>query len=609
MGGTSGGQQTAIHSGGTAGHSGGSSSPSGGLHGGSGDSGETADGGGVAGDTSGGASLTGGNTSGGASLTGGNTSGGGALGGSGGGRSQGGATGGAEAGSADAGAAGGGGVAGATCPSAPVFYDLPLTPDDPRVPPAFARAVAPEVMAPGIAFTPDSGPSCIGAKISSDVLLFTACDVVEIKKVKVVEGGQTGVLAITDRKVTNRDARAGFEYLPISPYGENRPVAFTKRRPFPDEPVTLLAYQSGVIRVAHATLPSKAFDGPVDCGDCPTSGSETERMLAFGGDSRLVAFCKLNACGGASDCLSLESAEKLWAELVDIIAAAEGLLLGDLDGDARMDAVAIKRGQVLGRLSNGTLFSPSSQFASGGLSGADSNALGDVDGDDRADLITIGNGISVYPGDGSHFGDALTVSTSRVSSDGARVANVDGEGAGEIVLWQGAKIVVIRDPTTSPAFETWYDGLPAGVQSFDVADVTGDGLGDVILGFTDHVAVLVGDGRGFAAPQDWLLGVPTTPPGWFFADVNGDHLADAIRVDLYGSQVYPSTGAAFEANGADWREIPIGERGNSFADVTGDGLADAIIQNQNNIVVLPSSGSNFGGPARWSSDGYSAGGW
>jgi hypothetical protein len=474
---------------------------------------------------------------------------------------------------------------------------------------AFPREVPPNVLASGLGFVPGPGPVCIGAKLTSDLALFAAdCPYVFSQNtMRALALGLNGHASFSELPIVNGRDYVELRYAWLYPWGENSPVVWSSRRPFPDEPVTVLRVENEQMRVAHSSLPEKLF--AEGCG-CAHATSAEARALVFGTDAHLIALCSIDACNALNHCISLENARNDW-DAVSGFEAIRDLLFSDLDDDSRADAVAISRAQITARRASGTLFGDNPQYFAGRIEGANAVALGDVTGDRRADLITIGNGISVYPEKDAHFADLpIAVSYDLTPARMARVAHVVPQGKGELILLQTSNLVVVRDVVAdSPSVERWYKNLPAGITNFDVRDVTGDGLDDALLGFADHVAILRSTGSAFGAPETWLSGMALTAPGWFFADLTGDHLADAIRVDIFGSQVYPSNGSGFEAAAVPWREIPIGERGNYFADVTGDGAADAIVQNQNNILVLRSNKSGFGNPERWLSVSFCGGGW
>ncbi|MBK7244409.1 MAG: VCBS repeat-containing protein [Saprospiraceae bacterium] len=73
--------------------------------------------------------------------------------------------------------------------------------------------------------------------------------------------------------------------------------------------------------------------------------------------------------------------------------------------------------------------------------------------------------------------------------------------------------------------------------------------------------------------------------GTFFADVTGDGLADLIAVNSNGIIIRRSCESSFGPNEV-WSSTAFyGEKSTFFADVNGDGKADAIAVNNNGILV------------------------
>ena len=163
-----------------------------------------------------------------------------------------------------------------------------------------------------------------------------------------------------------------------------------------------------------------------------------------------------------------------------------------------------------------------------------------------------------------------------------------------------------------------------------MADVNGDGKGDIV-GFGNVGGfVSLSSGSGFGSPQLWVsnYGYNSDAGGWrvnmhprMMADVNGDGKDDIVGFGNVGVFVSLSSGSGFgspqiwvsgygynsEAGG--WR---IDKHPRMMADVNGDGKDDIVGFGETGVFVSLSSGSGFGSPQLWVSNyGYNseAGGW
>jgi hypothetical protein len=202
--------------------------------------------------------------------------------------------------------------------------------------------------------------------------------------------------------------------------------------------------------------------------------------------------------------------------------------------------------------------------------------------------------IFVAPSNGSRFVEFQDWSSPGMGEQSyIHFADVTGDGLDDMID-VGAKTVLVwpsdgtgyhasQDWTGGPCREAW-----GTVHSF--ADVTGDGKADFIVATKDKTVVRRSTGSAFRAPETWTNDRFMTRT---YVDVNGDHKADGIfRTKTGVSLVRLSDGSKFLPE-QDWTGGPFSTVYTYYADVTGDGLADAIGVNKDQVLVRPSNGSVF----------------
>ncbi len=206
-----------------------------------------------------------------------------------------------------------------------------------------------------------------------------------------------------------------------------------------------------------------------------------------------------------------------------------------------------------------------------------------------------------------------------------RQGDSTGEGRADIVA-QGSTgtILVLESQSDFFVRSQWSGGFVPYRYDTYVADVTGDGLADLISRSKDdgNVEVFRSTGSSFAYAAGtgpggvWSYGWGTSYD-LYFADVTGDGRADLVgrlrtNGDIY---VFPSTGSGFSGSAPAglWSYGWSAGYDIYFGDVTGDGRADLVSRYfgptsglTGDIYVGVSTGTGFAFSGRWTY-GFSAG--
>jgi len=236
------------------------------------------------------------------------------------------------------------------------------------------------------------------------------------------------------------------------------------------------------------------------------------------------------------------------------------LALGDANGDGHLDIVTANT-----NISNESIsffagdgaggFAPAVVLplgSSGNLRDPHGIALADVNGDGRADIVTantVSGDLSILLGDGAGGFAAATHLATGMGPVVVDVKDVTGDGIVDIVTLNTSAqsvSVLIGDGSGGYANAVDYPIFPAqDVQDYmpwpwgmTVADVTGDGLPDILTANTqnDTVSVLVNDGAGHFDTYAWF-DTGALPGGVAVADIDGDGLPDAITANRENGSV------------------------------------------------------------------------
>jgi fibronectin type 3 domain-containing protein len=253
----------------------------------------------------------------------------------------------------------------------------------------------------------------------------------------------------------------------------------------------------------------------------------------------------------------------------------EAVAIGDVTGDGRNDVVMTTsfyfdpandyRLWVFAQTADGNLAAPVSYATASTYSDrAASVAIGDVTGDDRADvLLGLGGlGVELFPQLPSGELGASTL-TPTIDSDRIRLGHLDADGDLDVagIGWGSNTVtVLLNDGTGAFGGAAAYPAQHAGYDDLEVADVTNDGLDDLVVMSGQAYAVpnisVVAqlESGGFGPPAEYSIGSNVLSHGIGVGDVNGDGLNDVVA--SYGGNTPTSWIARFAGTEAGTLEAP-----------------------------------------------------
>jgi RHS repeat-associated protein len=275
--------------------------------------------------------------------------------------------------------------------------------------------------------------------------------------------------------------------------------------------------------------------------------------------------------------------------------------------------------------------------------------LADVTGDELPDVVAINDGgVFVHRNAGSRFlPHEAWLATPYVSPahqffdrqfhPRVWITDVNGDGLPDILGLNDGGVFVHRNtgsrflpheawlvsPYISPRHQFFDPTLHSRVW---VADVTGDGLPDIV-GLNDGgIFVHRNTGSSFLPHEGWLASPYVSPANQFFhsnlharvwlSDVNGDGLSDLVGINDGGIFVHRNTGSSFLPHEG-WLASPYVSPANQFfhlnlharvwlTDVNGDGLPDFVGINDGGIFIHRNTGASFLPHEAWLASPYIA---
>lgn len=229
----------------------------------------------------------------------------------------------------------------------------------------------------------------------------------------------------------------------------------------------------------------------------------------------------------------------------------------------------------------------------------------DLNGDSRTDVVSVGAAtISILQATPDGTFDQTTIDTGNPFSTFTEVETLDADGDGDDDL-------VVLEALDNPSVEFLYllENLGGGqfgdphsvadyVSAADVSagDITGDGLGDLVLfdEFDPGQSILVGDGAGGFSPLDPAPNI--SGRSGEVTDIDGDGQNEVLVATRSHAAPARSTVEIHRVSGGVWLPpvvlaTDVGLTANSLAvaDVDGDGHADVITANGGSAPATPGS--------------------
>ncbi|MDO7848991.1 FG-GAP-like repeat-containing protein [Hymenobacter sp. M29] len=272
----------------------------------------------------------------------------------------------------------------------------------------------------------------------------------------------------------------------------------------------------------------------------------------------------------------------------------QGLTLGDVNADGRLDIVTANNGNntvsvLLGQA--GGTFGAYTSYTTGNNTEPRNAALADVNNDGRLDIVTgnsASNSVSVLLGQaGGGFAAPVLYATSGQNFDVA-VGDVTGDGILDIVAPSYATNSVNVVPGVAGGTFGTFTSYSTGSNSSSVAvrlgDVNLDGRLDVVVGNQNtSVSVLLGQAGGTLAAS---ANYPTTGIASVYAvsigDLNGDGRPDLVAGNFQGSLIGVLLGQASGFGPITTFAGNNGPQGVTVSDVNSDGKLDILTANRNN---------------------------
>jgi hypothetical protein len=274
----------------------------------------------------------------------------------------------------------------------------------------------------------------------------------------------------------------------------------------------------------------------------------------------------------------------------------EALLVGDVTGDGRADAVTMNNqtGEWKVAESKGKSFNKGKARITNYAVYSTTQFLGDVNGDGKDDAVSFypdkGDWyVAVSRGGGKFEKHTLWLTGHGIGSQKQFLGDVDGDKRADAVIFFEREGIWFTSLSEGNNFSTrnisyqnsWIKGHGIGSSNQMLGDVTGDGKADAIVYFGQFGRWYVSpsSGSNFQNFNQWIDGHGKESNAQLLGDVDGDDRADAIVFfDKFGSWYSALSRANSFDTFSQWADgHGIGSTKQFLADVTGDGKDDAIV--------------------------------
>jgi hypothetical protein len=224
------------------------------------------------------------------------------------------------------------------------------------------------------------------------------------------------------------------------------------------------------------------------------------------------------------------------------------LAVGDVDTDGKNDvAVGTDHGVDLFTQSSGVLTGPTTLVTGAEVYGL---RLADLNGDGRDDVIytvdTTGHAdFAIYRRlqlAGGGFGAQTKIATISGGEQTFEVGDITLDGRPDIVLTNGGAAVItilVHDAVGQGFTETTEDRLGPPARAASIADVTNDGINDLVVADSYEIAYFKGRADGTLRAPIPLISNFGYPFAVSAADMNGDGLADVVGAEGTDTEIFP----------------------------------------------------------------------